>query len=113
MKWQAFKKNVDTKTDQHLTDEAPAPPLPFSRQNAFERLHDLYNELNRESWPELLTAWLQDFHPAALQRIRNSTQQIDDAFKAGNDRQLDRALTEQRAAWLAGLQLYRQQQGDL
>lgn len=90
-------------------DEAPAPPVPFSRQNAFDRLRALYEELDRESWPELLTAWLQDFHPAALQRIRKSTQQIDDAFKAGNDRQLDRALTEQRAAWLAGLALYRSQ----
>lgn len=90
-------------------DETPAPPVPFSRQNAFDRLRALYEELDRESWPELLAAWLQDFHPAALQRIRNSTQQIDDAFKAGSDRRLDRALTEQRAAWLAGLALYRSQ----
>lgn len=66
-------------------------------------------ELNRDSWPELLTAWLQDFHPAALQRIRNSTQAVDDAFKNGNDRALDRALDEYKASWMAGLQLYRAQ----
>lgn len=92
-------------------NETPAPPVPFGRQYAFDRLRAVYEELDRESWPELLTAWLQDFHPAALQRIGDSTQQIDDAFKAGSDRQLDLALTELRAAWLAGLALYHQQEG--
>jgi len=71
-------------------------------------------DLDRETtWPELLAAFLEDHHPAALQRIRNSTQQVDDAYRAGNDRQLDRALAEYRQAWLDGLQLYRQHQGDL
>lgn len=97
MKWKTFAKSE------------PAPPVPFNKQGAFDRIRETQDMLDRETWPELLTAWLQDFHPAELRKIRNATQAIDDAYRAGNDRQLDRALAEYRQAWLDGLALYRQQ----
>ena len=97
MKWKTFAKSE------------PAPPVPFNKQGAFDRIREVQDLLDRESWPELLASFLQDYHPAALQKIRNSTAAVDDAYKNGNGRALDRALDEYRQAWLDGLALYRQQ----
>lgn len=86
----------------------------FDKSIAYRKILRTQDALDRNiDWPELLTSFLADYHHQALQRIRNSTQQVDDAYRAGSDRQLDRALSEYKAAWLDGLQLYRQHQGDL
>lgn len=86
----------------------------FDKDAAYRKIRRTQDDLDRNiDWPELLTSFLADFHYQALQRIRNATQQVDDAYHAGNAGQLDRALSEYKAAWLDGLQLYRDQQGDL
>ena len=92
---------------KHIKEDAPAP---FDPADAYQKIRRTQADLDRNiDWPELLTSFLADFHHQALQRIRNATAQIDDAFKNGNDRALDRALDEYKASWMAGLQLYRAQ----
>lgn len=92
----------------------PADDGAFDPADAYQKIRRTQDELDRNiDWPELLTSFLADFHHQALQRIRNSTAAIDDAFKNGNDRALDLALDTYRQARLDGLQLYRDQQGDL
>jgi len=82
----------------------------FDKDAAYRKIRRTQDDLDRNiDWPELLTSFLADYHHQALQRIRNATQQVDDAFKNSNDRALDRALDEYRQAWLDGLALYRQQ----
>lgn len=82
----------------------------FDKDAAYRKIRRTQDDLDRETtWPELLAAFLEDHHPASLQKIRNTTAQIDDAYHAGNAGQLDRALVEYRQAWLDGLALYRQQ----
>lgn len=89
------------------------PAKPFDPDRAHDRIRRVQDELNSSGpWPEHLSRWLELYHPAMLQKIRNTTAAVDDAFKNNNDRALDRALDEYRAAWLAGLQLYRQQEGQ-
>ena len=83
---------------------------PFDPADAYQKIRRTQADLDRNiDWPELLAAFLEDHHPAALQKIRNSTAAIDDAYRAGNAGQLDRALDAYRQAWLDGLQLYRDQ----
>lgn len=92
----------------------PADDGAFDPAAAYDKIRAAQADLDRNiDWPELLTSFLADFHPDALRKIRNSTAAVDDAYRAGNAGQLDRALSEYKAAWLAGLDLYRQHQGDL
>jgi len=56
----------------------------FDKSIAYRKILRVQADLDREHLvPELLAAFLEDHHPAALQRIRNSTAAVDDAYHAG------------------------------
>jgi len=99
MKWKSYIK-PDAQPGQ--------PPQTFNHHAALDRIRTVQAELDQAGpWPERLTEWLQENHPAALKAIRDTTKGIDAACLNQDTTELDRSLNEYRAAWLQGLNLWR------
>lgn len=98
MKWQSYR-NKEPKAQ---------PPRPFNNHEALESIRRIQAELDQAGpWPENITAWLQDHHPAALQAIRQTTKGIDHACLHQDSTGLKKGLAEYKQAWLNGLTLWR------
>lgn len=98
MKWQAYRNK----------EQVAQPPRPFSHPEALESIRRVQAELDQAGpWPENITAWLQDHHPAALRAIRQTTKGINHACLHQDATGLEKALTAYKRAWLEGLTLWR------
>jgi hypothetical protein len=95
MKWQTYL-NKEPKTQ---------PPRFISQREALECIGRTHEELNQAGpWPEFLTAWLEKNHNEAFQAIRRADRKLDYACeKHLDDKELEKALTEYKHAWLEGL----------